>query len=267
MADLLRGTGLIRPACFVALFAAASCVSRPFIFKKNPDTRLPALAGGAVVTAQNGSRTAYGFFARHGDRLVVLFHGQASTMAREAAFGNIFAGHGFSVLLAEYAGYGLAKKESPSESGIYDDSEALVRMIQQKYGFAAERTVFWGRSLGSGVAAELALRKTGGAAILVTPYTSIAAVGEHKTIPLLPRLFVWDNFNTGSKAGDIQAPVLLIAAGRDTLTPVRMTEELSEKFPHAQKIILPRANHFNISAHLSAAHWKQIIGFARQAGN
>lgn len=187
-------------------------------------------------------------------------------MAREAAFGNIFAGHGFSILLVEYAGYGLAKKESPSESDIYDDSEAIVKMIQEKHGFAAPKTVFWGRSLGSGVAAELVLRKTGGAAILVTPYTSIAAVGEHKTIPILPRLFVWDNFNTRSKAADIEAPILLIGAGKDTLTPVRMTKELSEIFPHAETLILPHANHFNFPAHLTARHWNQIIAFARNAG-
>lgn len=185
-------------------------------------------------------------------------------MAREANFGNVFAAQGFSVLLVEYASYGLAKKESPSESGIYDDSEALILQIQEKHNLAPERTVIWGRSLGSGVAAELILRKRGSAAILVTPYTSIAAVAEHKSIPLLPRLFVWDNFNTCAKAADIDSPVLLIGAGKDTLTPVAMTEELARKFPHAQTIILPRANHFNFAAHLTAAHWRQIIEFARR---
>lgn len=127
-----------------------------------------------------------------------------------------------------------------------------------------EKTVLWGRSLGSGVAAELLLRQRAAAAILATPYTSIAAVAEHKSIPLLPRLFVWDNFNTHAKAADITAPVLLIGAAKDTLTPVSMTEELARKFPSAQTIILPRANHFNFQAHLTSAHWRQIIEFARR---
>ena len=262
MVDLFRHNGITCSA--LSLLLTCGCISRPWIFKKNPDTRTPSLAGGSVVTAQNGKRTAYGFFTKRGDRLAVLFHGQASTMAREANFGNVFAGHGFSVLLVEYAGYGLAKKESPSESGIYDDSEALILQIQEKHNLLPEKTVIWGRSLGSGVAAELILRKRGSAAILVTPYTSIAAVAEHKSIPLLPRLFVWDNFNTRSKAADIDAPVLLIGAGKDTLTPVAMTEELARKFPNAQTIILPRANHFNFHAHLTGAHWRQIIEFARQ---
>lgn len=262
MADIFRRYSL---SCATLIFLFGSgCISRPFIFKKNPDTRLPYLVGGSVVTAQNGKRTVYGFFTKRGERLVVLFHGQASTMAREANFGSIFANHGFSVLLVEYAGYGLARKESPSESGICDDSEALTVHIQQKHNFPPEKTVLWGRSLGSGVAAELLLRQRAAAAILATPYTSIAAVAEHKSIPLLPRLFVWDNFNTRAKAADITAPVLLIGAAKDTLTPVSMTEELARKFPSAQTIILPRANHFNFQAHLTSAHWRQIIEFARR---
>lgn len=108
MADIFRRYSL---SCATLIFLFGSgCISRPFIFKKNPDTRLPYLVGGSVVTAQNGKRTVYGFFTKRGERLVVLFHGQASTMAREANFGSVFASHGFSVLLVEYAGYGLARK-------------------------------------------------------------------------------------------------------------------------------------------------------------
>jgi uncharacterized protein len=269
MADFLRhrqalGRSIHRLVRFFPLLLLlAACISRPFIFKKNPDTRLPSLNGGIVVSAKNDSRTVHGFFVKQGPDLIVLFHGQASTMARETIFGRVFAGNGFSVLLVEYAGYGLAKKESPSESAIYDDSETLIANIQEQYNLSAAKTVFWGRSLGSGVAAEMVLRKRGRAAILVTPYTSIAAVAENKTIPVLPRLFVWDNFNTGSKAAEIEAPVLLIGAGRDTLTPVKMTHDLAAKFPHAEEMILPNATHFNVHAHLSGAHWQKIIHFAR----
>ena len=75
--------------------------------------------------------------------------------------------------------------------------------------------MLFGRSLGSGVAAEMARRGFGGRLVMVSPYTSIVAIAK-RVFPLLPaRLLVRDRFDTLSKASEIKIPCLIVHSARD----------------------------------------------------
>lgn len=250
-------------AAFIFSQVSSCFISRNFIFNAKGSSRKPRVAGGHLLKINNEGRQVYAFFSRASKKLVVFFHGSRRPMQKEEAFARRFRAAGYSVLLVEYAGYGYAKNYSASESKIYSDSSKMIGYVQKKYGFKARYTYAWGRSLGSGVAAEMAKRKIVSRAILVTPYTSIAAVAEHKSIPWLPRILIYDNFNTASKADEIEAPILLIHGKRDKLTPYKMSLQLKKKFKKASLITLPRANHYNIYRHLSRAHWRRVFRFLR----
>ncbi len=259
--SLIRYGGLALLILFTSQFAGC-IVSRGFIFNAKKKNRRPKLAG-KLIYIKNDGRRVYGFFSRRGSKLMVMFHGNRVPMYKEEKFARRFVRQGYSVLLVEYAGYGYARKYSPSESVVYRDSEAIIKYAQRRWRFSKKKTFAWGRSLGSGVATEMARRGLVSRMILVTPYTSIASVAEHKSVPLLPRLFIYDNFNTLCKAADLRLPVLLIHGRRDRLTPYSMSVSLKKEFPQAQLITLRRANHYNVFRHMGNRSWARVFRFLR----
>ena len=90
-----------------------------------------------------------------------------------------------------------------------------------------------GQSLGSGLAAEMARRGLGGRLILISPFTSMASLGQ-RFFPWLPVApLVRHRFDTLSKAPGIGVPVLIVHGTEDELVPFSMGEELARVFPRA----------------------------------
>lgn len=59
------------------------------------------------------------------------------------------------VILMEYRGYGIIKKENVSEKKIYKDAENLYKYVIKKLKFKPENINVIGRSLGSAIAIHL----------------------------------------------------------------------------------------------------------------
>jgi pimeloyl-ACP methyl ester carboxylesterase len=95
------------------------------------------------------------------------------------------------------------------------------------------RTVVMGRSLGTGVAAEMAHRGYGSRLVLISPYTSIADVAARSFSYLPTRLLVRDRFDTAKKAPTVRQPTLILHGDRDEVIPHAMGETLARAFPDA----------------------------------
>ncbi len=106
----------------------------------------------------------------------------------------------------------------------------------------AERVVLVGRSLGSGVAVELATRHRVAAVVLVSAYTSIVDMGRTVAGPLAP-LFVRDRFDSLSKIGRVSSPVVLVHGTHDDVVPVSMARRLAAARPDARWVEVPEATH------------------------
>ncbi len=83
-----------------------------------------------------------------------------------------------------------------------------------------------GRSLGTGVAVELARRSPPALLVLVSPYTSFADLGRGLVGPLAP-LVVADRFDNLSKIGTLAGPVTILHGTKDEVIPFRMGERLA----------------------------------------
>jgi fermentation-respiration switch protein FrsA (DUF1100 family) len=190
----------------------------------------------------DGIRLAGAYFAPPSlDRPVVLyFHGNAEAAAQNLPLAEELRARGFGVFLAEYRGYG-GLDSSPSETGLYADGEAALAALGQ-LGVGPARIVLVGRSLGSGVAVELATRHRVAAVVLVSAYTSIVDMGRSVAGPLAP-LFVRDRFDSLSKIGRISAPLVLIHGTRDDVVPVAMGRRLAAARPDARYVEVPEATH------------------------
>lgn len=152
--------------------------------------------------------------------LVLYFGGNAeevSWMVPEA----LQKAPGSSWLLVDYRGYG-ASEGSPSE-------KALVADALEWYDHAskASRSIYlFGRSLGSGVAVQVAAERPVAGVVLIAPFDSLVELGKHH-YPFLPvRWMLRHRFESASLAPRVTAPLLCLVAQRDEIVPVVHSQRL-----------------------------------------
>lgn len=158
-----------------------------------------------------------------------------------------------SLYLLNYPGYGSSGGH-PSERAIMDAAFALFDRVHATH---ANITVI-GRSLGSGVAVQLAAARPVSRLVLVTPFDSFAdpAAAAYPYFPV--RLLLRDKFESYRYAPQVTAPTHIIAAADDEIIPRASTERLRARFQPgiATYTVLPNAGHNSISD--NADYWRLI---------
>ena len=158
---------------------------------------------------------------------VIVFNGNAGNRGFRAALAAMLADAGLATLLFDYRGYG-ENKGQPSEEGLARDAVAAYRYVATRKDVNASRLVYFGESLGTGVAVRLATRHTPRALILRSPFTSLIDVGRHH-YPFLPvRTLLSDRYASIDYVNRIGCPLLVIAAARDSVVPSEQSRRLYE---------------------------------------
>jgi fermentation-respiration switch protein FrsA (DUF1100 family) len=149
---------------------------------------------------------------------VVVFNGNAGNRSHRLPFALALRRLGAAVLLFDYRGFG-GNGGSPSESGLAADARAARAYINGLPGVDPARVVYFGESLGAGVAATLASKDPPAALILRSPFTSLADVGGHH-YPFLPvRWLLRDRFAVADAVSIVRVPTLIIAGTHDAIVP------------------------------------------------
>src|SRR5688500_2852604 len=143
----------------------------------------------------------------------ILFHGNAGNICHRLSFYDAWLELGVSVFAFDYRGYGQSEGK-PSEAGTYLDGQAAYTWLCQR-GFAAEHIILLGKSLGGGIASEVALRDKVGGLVLQNTFSSIPDVGSD-LFPFLPvRLMGSIRYETVKKLPRIKVPVLVMHSRGD----------------------------------------------------
>jgi len=160
--------------------------------------------------------------------VVVVFPGNAGNRAGRIPLGNTLAEEGYSVVLAEYRGYG-GNPGSPSEDGIVSDALATVAAIRRRLP-SNGGLVYFGESLGAAVAIATAEQTRPDAIILGSPFTSMTDVGRFH-YPWLPvAVLLRDSYpslariNGGALEG---IPALVIGGTGDRTVPIEQSRQIA----------------------------------------
>ncbi len=156
--------------------------------------------------------------ARPGERfpLVIVFGGVARETSWMVNWGDKPAGWGW--LMVNYRGYGLSQGV-PGEHAVVEDARRIFDYAAARPDVDPTRIVVLGRSLGSYVAVTLAASRPLAAAILATPFDSIAAVAGDR-YPWLPLgSLVGGRYDAAALAPSIHLPALFVIAATDEVTP------------------------------------------------
>jgi len=174
---------------------------------------------------------------------VIVFNGNAGNRAHRVPLAAALHRHGLQVLLVDYRGYG-SNPGTPSQKGLAADSRAARAYVAGRSDVDASRLVYFGESLGTAVAVDLAVEYPPAALVLRSPFTSMSDVGQYH-YPLLPvRLLLRDRFAAIGQIQRIQAPLLVIAGGRDRIVPVESSRRVYEAATGLKTFLLvPDADH------------------------
>lgn len=142
---------------------------------------------------------------------------------------------GFGVLLVEYPGYGRAPG-APSEKSITAATRALYDWAAHDPRIDRKRIVAYGRSLGGGAAALLALERPLAAMILESAFTSVADFAGRF---MAPAFLIRDPFDSRKALASYRGPLLVIHGNQDTIVPFAHGKELAAIVPGAQFRELP----------------------------
>ena len=186
-----------------------------------------------VVASTEDGLTLSGWFVppKPEKPLIVLFHGNAGSVADRAFKARRYMDWGYGVLLAEYRGFG-GNPGNPSEEGLYADARAWLKFAQAQ-DLGPDKLVIYGESLGSGPAVrmawEFAQQKTPIAAlVLEAPYTTLADVAQHH-YPFVPaKWLVRDRFDSAAIMSAINTPLIVVHGTADGTVPLKFGQALFE---------------------------------------
>ena len=111
--------------------------------------------------------------------LVIYFHGNKENINHYVQFAENFTRSQYEVWMPDYPGFGKSTGII-SEKGLYDEALQVYKLARTKY--KPEQIIIYGKSLGTGIAAELASVRDCKKLILETPYYSFTS---------LTRLLFW----------------------------------------------------------------------------
>jgi fermentation-respiration switch protein FrsA (DUF1100 family) len=190
-----------------------------------------------------------------GGPTVLFMHGTSynasdmwATAERAHLFGGFLRGIGCRFFTFDYRGYGNSDAEA-SEPGTYLDAAAALAFLYNRPEVDAARIVFYGFSLGTGVAVELALREASCGLILRAPFTSLRdlIMVRYPRMRLPLTLTPWlplTRYDSAAKIGRIRVPLLVMHAEQDRTVPITMGRRLFELAPEPKTFVsFPDADH------------------------
>jgi fermentation-respiration switch protein FrsA (DUF1100 family) len=174
---------------------------------------------------------------------VLVFNGNAGNRAYRAPLAAALRQRGFHVLLVDYRGYG-GNPGTPTEQGLAADGRAARAYLNSRSDVDAARIVYFGESLGTAVAVNLAVDHPPAGLVLRSPFTSMTDLGE-RHYPFLPvRWLLRDRFPALDQIRMVRVPVLVIAGERDRIVPIESSRRVYETAPGPKTLlVLPDADH------------------------
>ncbi|HNX53607.1 MAG TPA: alpha/beta hydrolase [Pontiellaceae bacterium] len=189
-----------------------------------------------------------GWFLDKGSATTVIYHGgNAEDLAGHCQV--MWDGLDANALLVNYRGYGQSEG-APGEKEMVADAIAIFDLFCAEKKIAPSNIFLMGRSLGSGVAIQVAAARPQAAGlILVTPYESIEAMARFR-YPWLPAKGIMRHpFHAIKFAPEIKMPALVLLAEFDEVIPVETGRKLGEALGGPKKIITLPMGHMDINEH------------------
>lgn len=231
--EILKVLALAAVAGYAGVVLLAWLGQERLLFYPRPVESKPVVPEGwraeeVAFTARDGTRLA-GVLALPPNPkppLVIYFGGNAEEVTSLAAMSRDYYADR-AALYVNYRGYG-ASEGKPGEKILVSDGLELFDWAAKRGDIDASRIAVHGRSLGTGVAVQVAAARPARCIVLTSPFLSAREVAK-ELYPWLPvTLLMRHPFDSAARAPAMKTPALFIMGTADTLVPMDQSRQLAD---------------------------------------
>ena len=176
--------------------------------------------------------------------VVLYFHGNRKNIERYAPYAINFTKNNYEVWMMDYPGFGKTTGKL-TEQIMYNDAATLYQMARAR--FSKDSIIIYGKSLGTGVASQLASVKDCKRMILETPYYSIDALIGHYAFIYPVSWMAKYHFPTHKYFKKIEVPVTLFHGTKDEVIPYSQSLKLVKENPDVHLVTIEKGKHNNLN--------------------
>jgi uncharacterized protein len=197
-----------------------------------------------------------------GSTAVLAFHGNADLSRWVIPWAStVVQETGSCVFLPEYRGYdGI--EGVPTYEGSGRDARAALEYLRDTLAVEPANIVYFGHSLGSAIAAELAAVAAPRALVLQSPFSSAREMGRRMLLPgltLFWRIVSRVHFDTIARVRSVETPVWVSHGDKDFIIPVRMGRDVFAAARRKGELLVVRGAGHNDVAEVGAAdYWSWL---------
>ncbi len=223
---ILIASMLVYISVFAVIWYARIGLIYPFSLQETYKTPLqasvPQLTEKNMTTKDGETLILWVSPAKGRKATFIYFHGNAGALSGRANRFTELTNRGYGLVAIAYRG-SSGSTGRPSEGNITNDTRLLIEQLPMILGKAPKgKTIYYGESLGTGVATKLALTYPPDALILEAPYTSIVSLAAMR-MPYFPiRMTLDQKWETESYIKKVGSPTLVIHGTRDQVIPYSM---------------------------------------------
>ena len=215
-----------------------------------------------IVSTRDGVQISGWYIPSPSPRGTVLFsHGNGGNISHRLDKMKIFNDLMVNVLIFDYRGYGMSRG-SPSEEGLYLDSEAMYGYLVHEKKVLPGEIIGYGESLGGAVIIDLAGRHPLGGIIIEGSFPSIRDMAKHY-FPFVPSFVYKTTFDSFDKIRKVASPKLHFHSMSDEVVPYQLGRKLFENAPGPKEFVNLQGGHndsFLISGEKYSAALDTFIG-------
>jgi fermentation-respiration switch protein FrsA (DUF1100 family) len=200
------------------------------------------------ISTEDGERINGIFYGGTRSEVILYFHGNAGDLSGWQFVAEDFTEQDYNILIIDYRGYGKSSG-AISERGFYHDADAAYDFLIREKNFNPQDIIVYGRSIGSGVAVDVASRFPIKGLVLEAPYSSLRKLADEKLPFMFPSLYLSSSFDNLRKIQSVKCPVIIIHGEQDTLIPSSHSNALFGKINSRKKmIVVPQGSHNDLNA-------------------
>ena len=178
--------------------------------------------------------------------VVIYYHGNMKNIAHYANFVAPFLKSGYEVWIEDYPGFGKSTGII-TEQKLYDQALQVKKLADVK--FHSDSIIIYGKSLGTGIAANVATRTKAKMLILETPYYSIPSLFSSYAFMYPNEQMSNYKLPTNLFLQDVACPVIIFHGTSDGVIPYRNARKLLSVLKSTDKFItVEGASHNNVNA-------------------
>lgn len=185
------------------------------------------------------------FTSKQPKGIIFYHHGNAGNLEHWGVKSVDFTSRNYDVLMYDYRGFGKSTGKIKNERMLYNDAILIYNELLKIYD--KENIIFFGISLGSGIAAKIAYDFTPKKLILETPYFNFYEVSKYH-YPYLPNsILLHYHFVTNRWLPGISAPIHLIHGTEDETVPFDMAVKLERLSSKIDLCRISNGSHNNLN--------------------